>query len=71
MSAPGSVPFTNDDIREVAADQGVCVRPVLRKVLDNCRGTALVVTHREEQLALFDHVHHRGPISHDHVGRVG
>jgi len=44
---------------------------VLRKVLDNCRGTALVVTHREEQLALFDHVHHRGPISHDHVGRVG
>jgi ATP-binding cassette subfamily C protein CydC len=44
---------------------------VLKKVLDNCRGTALVVTHREEQLALFDHVHHRGPISHDHVGRVG
>lgn len=44
---------------------------VLAKVLDNCLGTALVVTHREEQLALFDHVHHRGPISHEHVGRVG
>jgi ATP-binding cassette subfamily C protein CydC len=44
---------------------------VLRKVLDNCQGTALVVTHREEQLALFDHVRHRGPISHEHVGRVG
>lgn len=44
---------------------------VLRKVLDNCRGTALVVTHREEQLALFDHVHHRGPIGHEHVRRVG
>ena len=44
---------------------------VLKKVLDNCRGTALVVTHREEQLPLFDHVHHRGPISHEHVGRVG
>ncbi|MDX8036171.1 ATP-binding cassette domain-containing protein [Lentzea sp. BCCO 10_0856] len=43
---------------------------VLRKVLDNCQGTALVVTHREEQLALFDHVRHRGPISHEHVGRV-
>lgn len=27
-------PFTNDDIREVAATQGVCVRPVLRKVTD-------------------------------------
>ncbi|MEU0883059.1 ATP-binding cassette domain-containing protein [Lentzea sp. NPDC005914] len=44
---------------------------VLAKILDNCQGTALVVTHREEQLALFDHVHHRGPISHEHVGRVG
>jgi ATP-binding cassette subfamily C protein CydC len=44
---------------------------VLGKVLDNCQGTALVVTHREEQLALFDHVHHRGPISHEHVGRIG
>jgi ATP-binding cassette subfamily C protein CydC len=44
---------------------------VLRKVLDNCQGTALVVTHREEQLALFDHVHHRGSVSHEHVGRVG
>jgi ATP-binding cassette subfamily C protein CydC len=44
---------------------------VLENVLDHCRGTALVVTHREEQLALFDHVHHRGPIRHDHVGRVG
>ncbi|MDX3658727.1 ATP-binding cassette domain-containing protein [Streptomyces sp. ID05-26A] len=43
----------------------------LAKVLDHCRGTALVVTHREEQLALFDHVHHRRPISHEHVGRVG
>ncbi|WP_086662760.1 ATP-binding cassette domain-containing protein [Lentzea kentuckyensis] len=44
---------------------------VLAKVLDNCQGTALVVTHREEQLGLFDHVHHRGPVSHEHVGRVG
>ncbi|MFS8101363.1 ATP-binding cassette domain-containing protein [Lentzea alba] len=44
---------------------------VLAKILDNCRGTALVVTHREEQLALFDHVHHRGPIRHEHIGRVG
>jgi ATP-binding cassette, subfamily C, bacterial CydC len=44
---------------------------VLGKVLDHCRGTALVVTHRTEQLALFDHVHHRGPIGHEHVGRVG
>ena len=44
---------------------------VLTKVLDNCRGTALVVTHREEQLALFDHVHHRGPVRHDDIGRVG
>ncbi|WP_439663313.1 amino acid ABC transporter ATP-binding/permease protein [Lentzea sp. HUAS TT2] len=44
---------------------------VLGKILDNSRGTALVVTHRTEQLALFDHVHHRGPISHEHVGRVG
>jgi ATP-binding cassette, subfamily C, bacterial CydC len=44
---------------------------VLKKVLDNCQGTALVVTHREEQLALFDHVHHRGPVGHEHVGRVG
>ncbi|WP_434450623.1 amino acid ABC transporter ATP-binding/permease protein [Lentzea sp. E54] len=44
---------------------------VLRKVLDDCQGTALVVTHREEQLALFDHVHHRGPVSHEHAGRVG
>lgn len=44
---------------------------VLKKVLDHCQGTALVVTHREEQLALFDHVHHRRPIRHDHVGRVG
>ena len=38
MSAPGSVPFTNDDIREVAAHQDVCVRPVLRKVLDRQTG---------------------------------
>ncbi|MET9630597.1 ATP-binding cassette domain-containing protein [Lentzea sp. NPDC006480] len=44
---------------------------VLAKILDNCQGTALVVTHREEQLALFDHVHHRGPIRDEHVGRVG
>ncbi|MGW4211868.1 amino acid ABC transporter ATP-binding/permease protein [Lentzea sp. NPDC004789] len=44
---------------------------VLKKVLDACRGTALVVTHREEQLALFDHVHHRGPVRDEHVGRVG
>ncbi|MGW6444788.1 amino acid ABC transporter ATP-binding/permease protein [Lentzea sp. NPDC055074] len=44
---------------------------VLGKVLDHCRGTALVVTHREEQLALFDHVHHRRPIGDQHVGRVG
>ncbi|WP_154697216.1 amino acid ABC transporter ATP-binding/permease protein [Lentzea guizhouensis] len=44
---------------------------VLGKVLDDCRGTALVVTHREEQLALFDHVHHRRPVGHEHVGRVG
>ncbi|SFR26844.1 ATP-binding cassette, subfamily C, CydC [Lentzea waywayandensis] len=44
---------------------------VLSKVLDHCQGTALVVTHRTEQLALFDHVRHRGPISHEHVGRVG
>ncbi|GHH62079.1 amino acid ABC transporter ATP-binding/permease protein [Lentzea cavernae] len=44
---------------------------VLAKVLDDCQGTALVVTHREEQLALFDHVHHRRPIGHEHVGRVG
>ncbi|MFD5829047.1 ATP-binding cassette domain-containing protein [Lentzea sp. NPDC060358] len=44
---------------------------VLRKVLDDCRGTALVVTHREEQLGLFDHVHHRRPIGDDDVGRVG
>ncbi|SMD22259.1 amino acid ABC transporter ATP-binding/permease protein [Lentzea albidocapillata] len=44
---------------------------VLGKVLDNCQGTALVVTHREEQLALFDHVRHRGPIGYEHVGRVG
>ncbi|MCP2249551.1 amino acid ABC transporter ATP-binding/permease protein [Lentzea aerocolonigenes] len=44
---------------------------VLKNVLDNCQGTALVVTHREEQLALFDHVHHRRPIGHEHVGRVG
>jgi ATP-binding cassette subfamily C protein CydC len=44
---------------------------VLGKILDDCQGTALVVTHRSEQLALFDHVHHRRPISHEHVGRVG
>jgi len=44
---------------------------VLQKVLDDCQGTALVVTHREEQLALFDHVHHRGPVRDEHVGRVG
>jgi ATP-binding cassette subfamily C protein CydC len=44
---------------------------VLKNVLDNCQGTALVVTHREEQLGLFDHVRHRGPIGHEHVGRVG
>ena len=30
--------FTNDDIREVAATQGVCVRPVLRKVTDQQTG---------------------------------
>ena len=44
---------------------------VLAKVLDHSRGTALVVTHRTEQLALFDHVHHRRPIGDEHVGRVG
>ncbi|WP_329787747.1 ATP-binding cassette domain-containing protein [Lentzea sp. DG1S-22] len=44
---------------------------VLGGVLDHCRGTALVVTHREEQLALFDHVHHRRPVGHEHVGGVG
>ncbi len=44
---------------------------VLAKILDNCQGTALVVTHREEQLALFDHVRHRGPIRDEHIGRVG
>ncbi|KOV76772.1 hypothetical protein ADL03_43100 [Nocardia sp. NRRL S-836] len=44
---------------------------VLRQVLDDCGGTALVVTHREEQLALFDHVHHRGPVGDEHIGRVG
>ncbi|SEQ14490.1 ATP-binding cassette, subfamily C, CydC [Lentzea xinjiangensis] len=44
---------------------------VLEQVLDDCRGTALVVTHREEQLALFDHVRHRGPVGHEDVGRVG
>jgi ATP-binding cassette subfamily C protein CydC len=44
---------------------------VLQKVLDDCQGTALVVTHREEQLALFDHVHHRGPVRDEHIGRVG
>lgn len=44
---------------------------VLANVLDHCQGTALVVTHREEQLVLFDHVHHRWPVSHEHVGRVG
>lgn len=35
---PGGLPFTNDDIREVAAHQGVCVRPVLRKVTDQATG---------------------------------
>ncbi|USX49207.1 ATP-binding cassette domain-containing protein [Lentzea sp. HUAS12] len=44
---------------------------VLAQVLDDSRGTALVVTHRTEQLALFDHVHHRRPIGDEHVGRVG
>ncbi|GLY52493.1 ATP-binding cassette domain-containing protein [Lentzea sp. NBRC 102530] len=44
---------------------------VLAKVLDDHGGTALVVTHRTEQLALFDHVHHRRPIGDDDVGRVG
>ncbi|SEP99954.1 amino acid ABC transporter ATP-binding/permease protein [Lentzea albida] len=44
---------------------------VLAQVLDASRGTALVVTHRTEQLALFDHVHHRRPIGDEHVGRVG
>ncbi|MFJ8963514.1 amino acid ABC transporter ATP-binding/permease protein [Lentzea sp. NPDC102401] len=44
---------------------------VLGKILNNSQGTALVVTHRTEQLALFDHVRHRGAISHEHVGRVG
>lgn len=44
---------------------------VLGGVLDHCRGTALVVTHREEQLALFDHVRHRRPVGHEHVGGVG
>ena len=37
-TAAGSLPFTNDDIREVAASQGVCVRPVLRKVDDRQTG---------------------------------
>ncbi len=37
-TATGSLPFTNDDIREVAASQGVCVRPVLRKVHDQQTG---------------------------------
>ena len=31
-------PFTNDDIREVAATHGVCVRPVQRKVTDQQTG---------------------------------
>ncbi|HUQ57921.1 amino acid ABC transporter ATP-binding/permease protein [Lentzea sp.] len=44
---------------------------VLAAVLGHCQGTALVVTHRGEQLALFDHVRHRGPIGHEDVGRVG
>ncbi|HEX8867674.1 MAG TPA: ATP-binding cassette domain-containing protein [Lentzea sp.] len=44
---------------------------VLKNVLNHCQGTALVVTHREEQLALFDHVHHRGPVRDEHVRRVG
>ncbi|SDG76388.1 ATP-binding cassette, subfamily C, CydC [Lentzea fradiae] len=44
---------------------------VLGKVLDHSRGTALVVTHRTEQLALFDHVRHRRPVGHQDVGRVG
>jgi ATP-binding cassette, subfamily C, bacterial CydC len=44
---------------------------VLAKVLDHSQGTALVVTHRTEQLALFDHVHHRRPVGDEHVGRVG
>ncbi|MGI5502878.1 ATP-binding cassette domain-containing protein [Lentzea sp. CA-135723] len=44
---------------------------VLAKVLDDHGGPALVVTHRTEQLALFEHVHHRRPIGDDHVRRVG
>ncbi|HSE71082.1 MAG TPA: replication initiator, partial [Nocardioidaceae bacterium] len=40
MTAPTTaVPhFTNEDIREVAANQGVCVRPVLRRVTDQQTG---------------------------------
>jgi hypothetical protein len=37
-TATGALPLTNDDIREVAASQGVCVRPVLRKVIDRQTG---------------------------------
>jgi len=38
MTTVGALPFTNDDIRQVAANQGVCVRPVLRKVHDQQTG---------------------------------
>ncbi|GLZ35751.1 putative ATP-binding protein ABC transporter CydC [Lentzea sp. NBRC 105346] len=44
---------------------------VLQRMLDNCKGTAVVVTHRMEQLRLFDHVHHRGPIDDQNVSRIG
>ncbi|TWP49251.1 ATP-binding cassette domain-containing protein [Lentzea tibetensis] len=44
---------------------------VLERILANCRGTAVVVTHRMEQLRLFDHVHHRGPVGDEDVRRVG
>src|SRR3989337_1624230 len=40
MSAPtaSARAVTNDHIREVAATHGVCVRPVLRKVIDQQTG---------------------------------
>ncbi|MFD4670866.1 ATP-binding cassette domain-containing protein [Lentzea sp. NPDC058450] len=44
---------------------------VLAKILADHDGPALVVTHRTEQLALFEHVHHRRPIGDEHVRRVG
>jgi hypothetical protein len=37
-ASPSPVPFSNTDIREVAAEHGVCVRPVLRKVTDRATG---------------------------------